>query len=410
MEAMDHDQEVRLAVPADVKMDDLLRCGVCDLLLCEPVSLPCGHTFCRTCLVKELRRKAKQCPCCGKPCHTRAEDQPQNVMIAQIAKASFPELLERRLRETEAEKAKFGLCLPAFFYNEPVFPGQAMCLHFYESRYKLMMRRIIDTSRRFAYILPGSLRGQNDAPNGKGHIALVAHVCEAEFLSDDRVMVKTKFMGRYTILEDVVEEGTGGLHYCQIEPFEDDAVKEGEDYRELEDLHAQAKALCHGFLGPFKGQLVQAYGEMPSNAVGLSMWMASFLPFYGPEKHALVESRCTRLRLRACLRCVASMEELARASSTRREEKSSAGDPETQSPSPPPPLHTPPQAEAAAEAEAEAQAQGVQERAARDSSAPLDDEEVGGDDGDASPSPSPSSSPSRPPAGNEASASASSGS
>lgn len=29
-------------------------------------------------------------------------------------------------------------------------------------------------------------------------------------------------------------------------------MKEGEDYRELEDLHAQAKALCHGFLGPFK--------------------------------------------------------------------------------------------------------------------------------------------------------------
>lgn len=78
----------------------------------------------------------------------RAEDQPQNVMIAQIAKAMFPELLERRLRETEAEKAKFELCLPAFFYNVPVFPGQSLCLHFFEPRYKLMMRRIIDTSRR----------------------------------------------------------------------------------------------------------------------------------------------------------------------------------------------------------------------------------------------------------------------
>ena len=79
----------------------------------------------------------------------RAEDQPQNVMIAQIAKAMFPELLERRLRETEAEKAKFELCLPAFFYNVPVFPGQTLCLHFFEPRYKLMMRRIIDTSRRY---------------------------------------------------------------------------------------------------------------------------------------------------------------------------------------------------------------------------------------------------------------------
>ncbi|CAN0345428.1 unnamed protein product [Hapterophycus canaliculatus] len=69
-------------------------------------------------------------------------------MISQIAKTMFPELMERRLRETEAEKAKFELCLPAFFYNVPVFPGQTLCLHFFEPRYKLMMRRIIDTSRR----------------------------------------------------------------------------------------------------------------------------------------------------------------------------------------------------------------------------------------------------------------------
>lgn len=74
-------------------------------------------------------------------------------MIAQIAKAMFPELLERRLRETEAEKAKFELCLPAFFYNVPVFPGQTLCLHFFEPRYKLMMRRIIDTSRRYMTLL-----------------------------------------------------------------------------------------------------------------------------------------------------------------------------------------------------------------------------------------------------------------
>ncbi len=72
------------------------------------------------------------------------------MMIAEISKAMFPELLARRLRETEAERDKFDLCLPAFFYNVPVFPGQTLCLHFFEPRYKLMMRRIIDTSRRYS--------------------------------------------------------------------------------------------------------------------------------------------------------------------------------------------------------------------------------------------------------------------
>lgn len=74
-------------------------------------------------------------------------------MIAQIVKLCFPEQLERRMRETEAEKAKFELCLPAFFYNMPMFPGETLSLHLFEPRYKLMMRRIIDTSRRYCFIL-----------------------------------------------------------------------------------------------------------------------------------------------------------------------------------------------------------------------------------------------------------------
>ncbi|CAN0176860.1 unnamed protein product, partial [Ectocarpus fasciculatus] len=127
-------------------------------------------------------------------------------MLAQIAKSLFPELLERRLRETEAEKAKFELCLPAFFYNVPVFPGQTLCLHFFEPRYKLMMQRIINTSRRFAYVLPAPAQRPRDDEdddrntNQQGRIALEAHVCEAEFLSDDRVMVKTKLAGRHTVV------------------------------------------------------------------------------------------------------------------------------------------------------------------------------------------------------------------
>lgn len=63
-----------------------------------------------------------------------------------------------------------------------------------------------------------------------------------------------------------------------------------------------------------QSQLVQTHGEMPSTAVGMSMWMASFLPFYVAEKHSLLASRSTRERLKACLKCVASMEAVARGS------------------------------------------------------------------------------------------------
>ena len=49
-----------------------------------------------------------------------------------------------------------------------------------------------------------------------------------------------------------MEENTGGLYHCQLELFEDDPLLNDEEVGELESLHAQAKALFHGFLGPFK--------------------------------------------------------------------------------------------------------------------------------------------------------------
>lgn len=62
-----------------------------------------------------------------------------------------------------------------------------------------------------------------------------------------------------------MEEGTQGLHYCQLEPVEDE-VLEGADLVELEGLHARARALSNGFLAPFKVRLA-----FSSDALILSM-------------------------------------------------------------------------------------------------------------------------------------------
>ena len=48
-----------------------------------------------------------------------------------------------------------------------------------------------------------------------------------------------------------VEEGTQGLHYCELKPYEDDVLA-GTDLDELEELHSCTRNLCHGFLAPFK--------------------------------------------------------------------------------------------------------------------------------------------------------------
>lgn len=59
------------------------------------------------------------------------------------------------------------------------------------------------------------------------------------------------FVGATCLQDHFVEEGTQGLYYCQLQPLEDEVLT-GSDLTELENLHAQAKALESGFLGPFK--------------------------------------------------------------------------------------------------------------------------------------------------------------
>lgn len=44
-----------------------------------------------------------------------AEDQPEDVMLANIARACFPELAAARLKEVEGEREKFMTVLPIFY-------------------------------------------------------------------------------------------------------------------------------------------------------------------------------------------------------------------------------------------------------------------------------------------------------
>ena len=121
----------------------------------------------------------------------------------------------------------------------------------------------------------------------------------------------------------------------------------------------------HFLLFLLQSQLVETHGDIPMGAVNLSMWMASFLPFYVAEKHALLQTTCTRERLRACLRCVSSMEAVAKGVVRQAEGSGAEGPPpQAQAPPPPPPPPPPPLSSAQPSDEA-ARAQGTAAAAAQ---------------------------------------------
>ena len=56
-------------------------CPLCLKLLVEPISLTCGHTFCRGCLTRALSLHPN-CPMCRQNTFVTPRDQPVNFVLA----------------------------------------------------------------------------------------------------------------------------------------------------------------------------------------------------------------------------------------------------------------------------------------------------------------------------------------
>mmetsp|Transcript_59553 Transcript_59553/g.192676 ORF Transcript_59553/g.192676 Transcript_59553/m.192676 type:complete len:446 (+) Transcript_59553:57-1394(+) len=75
------------------------ECSICMKLLLDPVTVSCGHTFCRVCLEKSLGYRGV-CAVCRAPV---AAGQGVNILVRGIVAGRFPRALARRHREAEEE-------------------------------------------------------------------------------------------------------------------------------------------------------------------------------------------------------------------------------------------------------------------------------------------------------------------
>jgi len=81
-----------------------------------------------------------------------AETQSESIVLSSIAKNCFPAQYAARMEEVELEKQSWATVLPIFYYNDTLFPFSCLSLHLFEERYKVMIRRIVENSRKFCYL------------------------------------------------------------------------------------------------------------------------------------------------------------------------------------------------------------------------------------------------------------------
>ncbi|KAL4640565.1 LON peptidase N-terminal domain and RING finger protein 1 [Arapaima gigas] len=273
------------AVPANLVEASDFECSLCMRLFYEPVTTPCGHTFCKSCLERCLDHMP-QCPLCKKSLKQYLASRKYKVtqVLNEVIKRYLPaEHLERESAHAEETKE-----LSDLMRNVPIFvctmayPTVPCPLHVFEPRYRLMIRRCMETgTRQFGMCI-------SDPQKGFVDYGCMLQIRSVHFLPDGRSVVDTVGGNRFRVLTRGMKDG-----YCiaDIEYLEDIKVKDSRELQRLQQLHdqvyEQAHSWFHNLKHRFRGQILQHFGPMPEreadiqatpNGPACCWWLLAVLP------------------------------------------------------------------------------------------------------------------------------------
>ncbi|XP_061643584.1 LON peptidase N-terminal domain and RING finger protein 3 isoform X4 [Phyllopteryx taeniolatus] len=284
------------------------ECPLCIRLFHEPVTTPCGHTFCKNCIERSLDHNLR-CPLCKQPLQEYLKNRKYNVtvVVLDIIDCLFPSQLAERKQIHEAEMAELSNLtkdIPIFVCTV-AYPGVPCPLHIFEPRYRLMMRRCMETgTKKF---------GMCSYEHGKGFAdyGCMLEILSLELLPDGRSYVDSVGSNRFRVLKRGLRDG---YHTADIEYLEDIKV-EGSELELLQRLHdsvyQQAQDWYQRLGSRMKEQINRQYGTMPSieeniqassNGPAWCWWLLSVLqldPVYQTTvlSLSLLKDRLGHLRL-----------------------------------------------------------------------------------------------------------------
>ncbi|KAH9977967.1 PUA-like domain-containing protein [Lactifluus volemus] len=324
-----------------------LTCEICLMLLYQPITSPCQHTFCTKCLYRSLDH-GNQCPLCRHdlPGFSYFQDHPFNKTIFSIILKAFPEAYAERGRVIEQEERHARLDTP-IFVSQLSFPGLPTDLHFHEPRYRLMLRRCLEKKSFpcFGMIMPQSTAGGRSPGNEFGTMLEIRKV---RMQPDGSSRVETWGIYRFRIMERGTMDGymvariecisdypslypvipdnlssilppVPQVSNCEadlqtlLNPASIVTIPSTSSDAELVSSCAQEVQelvdVCHAFLNQIQrgaapwvlqrlNRFTQIHGPMPDDPTSVSYWMAMVLPIEDMEKAKLLPVKSPLLRLR----------------------------------------------------------------------------------------------------------------
>ncbi|XP_061104317.1 LON peptidase N-terminal domain and RING finger protein 3-like isoform X2 [Conger conger] len=264
-----------------------LECSLCMRLFYEPVTTPCGHSFCLKCLERCLDHNAK-CPLCKEDLSEYlAQRQYSKTILMEnlIAKYLPEELAERRINNDEeiAELSNLNKNVPIFVCTM-AFPTVPCPLHIFEPCYRLMVRRCMETgTNQFGMCL-------SDSVNGFSNYGCILEIRSVEFFADGRSVVDTIGRRRFKVIQ---HRKLDGYNTADIEYLEDKKVG-GPEEVELRTLHNRVYDQALSWLNSLKAQqkdrIIGHFGPMPEkdldpqispNGPSWCWWLLAVMPLEG---------------------------------------------------------------------------------------------------------------------------------
>ncbi|EDL14547.1 LON peptidase N-terminal domain and ring finger 2, partial [Mus musculus] len=288
------------------------ECALCMRLLFEPVTTPCGHTFCLKCLERCLDH-APHCPLCKDKLSEVSGSREEASSCALLATRNFnvtvlteelifrylPDELSDRKRvydEEMSELSNLTRDVP-IFVCAMAFPTVPCPLHVFEPRYRLMIRRCMETgTKRFGMCL---------------EYGCMLEIKDVRTFPDGSSVVDAIGISRFRVLS---HRHRDGYNTADIEYLEDEKV-EGPEFEELTALHEsvyqQSVSWFASLQDHMKKQILSHFGSMPdrepepqSNSSGpaWSWWILAVLPLERKAQLAILGMASLKERLLAIRR------------------------------------------------------------------------------------------------------------
>ncbi|KAJ7558039.1 hypothetical protein O6H91_04G023100 [Diphasiastrum complanatum] len=196
---------------ARLQRSDDFDCTLCLKLLYNPVTTPCGHSFCRACLMQAMDHGNK-CPMCRTVLFVSPKTYPLSVTLNNVIQRSFPEEYAERKAESDAITLAENEILPLFVMDF-VLPHEKMGLNIFEPRYRLMVRRIMEGNHRMGMV------GMDPQTGTIADVACEVEICECEPLPDGRFFLQVEGRRRCRITKTWEQDGYALFHsWCPCPP------------------------------------------------------------------------------------------------------------------------------------------------------------------------------------------------